>query len=76
MKSSIIPHTPYHPNRKSIHNKLNQFNQKTIITLNKRKKIILIREMRSKKNMSNPTPNMQNIRTLKMISRAFYKAYT
>jgi len=59
---------PYHPNRKSYHNKLNQFNQRTIITLNKRKKIILSREMRSKKNMSNPTPNMQSIRTLKKIN--------
>jgi len=65
MKSSIIPHTSYHSNRKSYHNKLNQFNQRTIITINKRKKIILIREMRSKKNLSNLTPNMQSIITFK-----------
>ena len=49
----------YHSNKKSYHNKLNQFNQRTNITLNKRKKIILIRKMRNKKNLSNPTPNMQ-----------------
>jgi len=59
---------PYHPNRKGYHNRLNQFNQRTTITLNKRKKIILIREMRSKKNFPNPTPNMQSIKTFKKIN--------
>jgi len=63
--NSIIPHTPYHAYRKSYHNKLNQFNQRTTIPLNKRKKIILIGEMRSKKNLPNPTPNMQSIRRFK-----------
>ena len=39
--SSIIPHTLYYPNRKSYHTKLNQFNQRTTITLNKRKEALL-----------------------------------
>ena len=41
------------------------FNQRNTITLNKREKIILIREMRNRKNLSNPTPNTQSIRTFK-----------
>ena len=35
------------------------------ITLNKRKKIILFREMKSRKNLLNPTPNTQSIRAFK-----------
>jgi len=65
LKSRIIPHTPYHPTRKSYHDKFNQINQRTIITLHKRKEIINIREMRSKEIFSNPTPNIHNIRTFK-----------
>ena len=70
----------YHPNRKSYHNKLSQFNQRTI-TLNKRNNIILIKEMRSKKNRLNPTPNIKSIRIFKKInveyiSHVFHKAYT
>ena len=52
----------YHPNRKNYHSKLNQFNQNTIITPNKRNKIILIRKMRSKTKLSNSTPNMKTLK--------------
>jgi len=65
---SIISHMPYHPNRKNYYNKFNQINQRTSITLNKRKETIHIREMRSKENLLNPTPNMHSIRTLKKIN--------
>jgi len=65
LESSIISHTPYHPNRKGNHNKFNQINQKTIIALNKRNEIINIREMNIKKNLPNPNPNMQCIKTFK-----------
>ena len=47
----------------------------TIITLNKRKKIIYIREMRIKKNFLNPTSNMQIIRTLKKMLNRFFLVF-
>jgi len=59
---------PYHPNRKSYHNKFIQINQMTTITGNKRKEIIHIREMRNKENLPNPTPNIHNIKTFKKIN--------
>ena len=65
MKSSIISLTLYHPNREGNYNKFNQINQWTTMTLNKRKEIIHIREMRIKKKISTTTPNMQNIRIFK-----------